>query len=525
MLCLGNRICLIDSDSVQYLGTIRFYGTIHPWPTSKCLGIEWDDKSRGKNDGSLELDGQTYRYFTTTNGNKSGSFIKLKSLKPIFLGFTFINLSKGRKLVISGRTLVDALNYKYNELANVQNDESIRIGTKVVEKYGFEKLMRMQANFQQLKTVSLDHLLVGSTVGCEYSDLGNKILNSVDQLDLSYNLLDSWEELVQIGNCLPKLRSLKATGNSIRKQFTDDQIVQAPQINRLILGFCKLGSSFDKIMYLIHLNFPKLCELDLSGNGFTSLVSGDPIETSLRSLNFSYNSLSGPVKIDDNLSLLEDLDLSFNHIIIITGSLRSLKSLDLTSNEIQSWDFMDKFDSEFPQLESIKMVNNPVFDDTESKLTYDDCLSQIFSRIKTVHTVNGTRYSEKQRRNYELYFISQVREGKITKPSINVWKRLVNKFGLNDSIQQKKTTSKTGQEIPEIVEILDKASNRLILKQMVFPKTTTVGKLKGKVGRKLNKSVLNFGLYLKNEHGNFDSLDDDQEYLYRIGVNHSVYIE
>ena len=63
-------------------------------PGAIWYGVEWDDTTRGKHDGSVEKDG-VVRYFTCVEG--AGSFVKPKK-------------------VDRGSSLVDALRKKYVEL-------------------------------------------------------------------------------------------------------------------------------------------------------------------------------------------------------------------------------------------------------------------------------------------------------------------------------------------------------------------------------------------------------------------------
>ena len=54
---LNDRVSTIDN----YLGTIRYIGNLPVWGTNTvALGIEWDDPSRGKNNGDLN----GIQYFT-----------------------------------------------------------------------------------------------------------------------------------------------------------------------------------------------------------------------------------------------------------------------------------------------------------------------------------------------------------------------------------------------------------------------------------------------------------------------------
>ena len=89
---VGQRV----RDSCDFRGTVRYVGTV---VTSKkateavWVGVEWDDATRGKHDGSVCGEGgAATRYFTCPPG--AGSFVK-----------------PGK--VDGGRALVDALSGKY----------------------------------------------------------------------------------------------------------------------------------------------------------------------------------------------------------------------------------------------------------------------------------------------------------------------------------------------------------------------------------------------------------------------------
>jgi len=70
-------------DENDFKGTVRYFGPIVGVKGNEMwLGIEWDDCSRGKHDGShVDGNGISTRYFTCQNGG--GSFIKPHK---VFLG-------------------------------------------------------------------------------------------------------------------------------------------------------------------------------------------------------------------------------------------------------------------------------------------------------------------------------------------------------------------------------------------------------------------------------------------------------
>ncbi|ESW98594.1 hypothetical protein HPODL_04214 [Ogataea parapolymorpha DL-1] len=185
MLVPGDRVA-VDG----FLATVRFVGEIPNWPNETAIGIEWDVPERGKNDGSLN----GTRYFSTLHGAKSASFVKLSKLQP-------------------RRSFMDAMVHQYasdeslaNESASLVDHFDLTIGTKKVESYGFEKLSRLQADFRNLETATLERLNVA------FSSPIDSSLHNLQVLDLGFNLLD-WPNLMQIVLQLPNLHTLKANGN------------------------------------------------------------------------------------------------------------------------------------------------------------------------------------------------------------------------------------------------------------------------------------------------------------------------
>ena len=88
---VGSRV--IDSEG--YKATVRYIGTVAGAKNKEevWLGVEWDNASRGKHDGSsADSSGVLHKYFECVPG--SGSFIKPTKVKY-------------------GRTFVEALNDRY----------------------------------------------------------------------------------------------------------------------------------------------------------------------------------------------------------------------------------------------------------------------------------------------------------------------------------------------------------------------------------------------------------------------------
>lgn len=91
MFAVGNRV----RDGDGFRATIRYIGPVAAAKNKEevWLGVEWDDASRGKHDGScLDGEGKLVRYFTCAYG--AGSFIKPAK-------------------IVLGRSLVEALHDRY----------------------------------------------------------------------------------------------------------------------------------------------------------------------------------------------------------------------------------------------------------------------------------------------------------------------------------------------------------------------------------------------------------------------------
>ncbi len=524
MSLVDHRVCLLEPAGGQQLGFVRFHGTIDPWPKNKCLGIEWDDPERGRNDGTVKFKGKTIRYFSVRGDSQCGSFIKIVD-GSVYLkdSYSYVKLAKGKALVVKGRTLVDALASKYGQLDQLDSlkSENIRFGSKLVEKYGFEKLMKLQANFNALQIVSLDHMLVGDDVGCSCSKLASQMLSSVRDLSMQYNMMTSWPVVVELATSLKQLQTLRLDGNWLAIKATS--IGSCTSVTKLTLSECGLGVSLGSqfVLDTVSAAFSALNVLVLSGNSFSSFPGASSTKVSL--LDFSANQLVGALDVG-NQANLEVLDISKNRITSISGLLSNLKELNLSDNRIASWDELDRFSVMFSRLEAIKLVNNPISAETESKWGYDMCLAQIMSRIQTVIRINGTQYTEEQRRNYELYYISKVKEKQLSKPESHIWASLLRKYGQKDT-KAAKLARKSPHQAPKMIKVRDCGDHCLSLEQLVFPATTTVGKLKGRISFKLGLSVLRFGLETKLRDGNVEILDDDQESIDGSGIIDTVYIK
>jgi hypothetical protein len=193
------------------LCTVRYHGSL-PGTKGVWLGVEWDDVSRGKHDGTH----QGKRYFDClSSAATAGSFIRPSRIPD------------------PPRSFLDALRFKYaaedtNETASplpnaangksLPNGGAIEISGKVVEEVGFERIRQQQAVLQNLRIVLLDQLCLSSitlephdpAAVAAAQEVVTRTCPDLVELDLGWNLIETWTDVAEI--CLPlkRLQVLKA---------------------------------------------------------------------------------------------------------------------------------------------------------------------------------------------------------------------------------------------------------------------------------------------------------------------------
>lgn len=120
---------------------------------------------------------------------------------------------------------LEALQKKYAPEGPTVNDEAttinkpIRLGGKVVEEVGFDKVRRQQSLLRELRIVLLDGSCVAGLTSDARARDGRRRRQAMEQirnacpnpveLDLSRNLIERWEEVAGICGQLKRLKSLR----------------------------------------------------------------------------------------------------------------------------------------------------------------------------------------------------------------------------------------------------------------------------------------------------------------------------
>lgn len=367
--------------------TVRYIGTVAPWGDRLALGVEWDDKSRGKNNG--EIDG--VKYFNC-RAIGAGSFIKAsrKYETPSDFGSCF--------------------HEKY--LTNPEFEE-IRLSTaKKVETYDVDSMFEFQSTVENLIAINLG--------GCRISSMKSSInfsaFTNLTKLDLSYNLFASFGEIVNASAEFPKLRTLRLDGNrfdfsdelantcqpnpAIEELSINNSLLTEDEISCIIASFPNLHTlsiafnNLERIPPSIHNSSLKV--LDISNNVISSLRGLPPSLSQIYASNCSIKSAG--LGTEDHIPPLLDLvnNGPFDWNIISVLGARNVKSLSLNV------------------ATSIEAITNRPF---------------IITRIPYLQTLDGTSISESERTDAELFTRSCVVKG--THPPLPeyLWASLNDKYG------------------------------------------------------------------------------------------------
>ncbi|KAI1213983.1 RNI-like protein [Annulohypoxylon truncatum] len=382
--------------TVRYIGEVS--GTSGSW-----LGVEWDDPTRGKHDGS----NKGVRYFTCRSKSpNAASFVR--PTRPTEKPQSFIK----------------AITEKY--ASELTNTAVIKFSNKVAEEVGFDKIQRKQAQLAELRVVIVD----SSRIASAYSE-GDKPLSEVCpkivELDLSRNLFQKLGQVVEICSELPALRSLRLNGNRFQDIFNDEVLGNSHDVLKEVkdLALEETFMSWEEICH-VATKFQTLSTLSASANQL-SFLPETPLSTlasTLVSLNLEFNNF---ITIADVASLaglkaLRNLHLKGNHISTITQDPShalpvfptSLKYLDLSYNKVSSWDFIDVLPNCFPGLTSLRFSHNPIYDNpdpefsTQSKSITDEAYMFTVGRIANLKTLNFGTISNSDRQDAEMFYLARI---------------------------------------------------------------------------------------------------------------------
>ncbi|KAJ2997717.1 hypothetical protein HDV02_005187 [Globomyces sp. JEL0801] len=363
---IGKRV-IVDGE----VATIKYYGPIEG-KTGFYYGVEWDDLTRGKNNGSFK--GKQY-FETTLTG---GSF-----LKSVNMGIDFLT-ALSEKYAKSD----------YSDLSYVTEDTNT-----LFETIGWEKMKSKLSQLGNLKEISLARLGV--------SHKGNTDLpcKSIEDADLSHNLFSVFSEISGICEDLPNLRILRINYN----RFAIDPLNPSTCFTSItVLGLIGTQLTWDEITKLSP-SFPNLEELYVGYNGlkFPKKSCNEPeVFAKVKILDLENNLLSDWNDITNAIGKfphLANLSLRNNRIAEVlppNGNFRSLTTLNLNGNKLNSWDVIHVLN--LYNITQLRITQNPICETIDKKSRH-----QILTgRLSKLTKLDGSTVTDMKRQDAECYYLT-----------------------------------------------------------------------------------------------------------------------
>ncbi|XP_034244405.1 tubulin-specific chaperone E [Thrips palmi] len=379
---LGQRV-----DYQGYRGTIRFVGEIQNQPGT-WVGVEWDDPSRGKHDGSHN----GVSYFKTSHPT-SGSFVRSTKLN-------------------FGISCVDAIHQRYGKVegstAGVDSDAIFELKKQFnipfVEMVGFEKVNSQQSQFNNLTVVDLGGDLVKNAG--EEGELG-QLCPSVRELVLTNTLIKDWRTVADITKQLAALNHLNVSENKVVVP-TEEEALQLQSafraLKRIVLN--GVGCTWKEILICATM-WPDVTTVSARFNRINELESPHfGVLSNLTSLYLQSNPIVDWTHVNKlgNLLSLQVLHVGETGLKKVffpgegtTSLFPALIELNLQSNEIDDWNSINEL-NKLKSLQSILFQSNPLMEKPKA-------FELIIGRIKCLKKLNGTVILDQDRRGAEYDYM------------------------------------------------------------------------------------------------------------------------
>ncbi|OQO04994.1 hypothetical protein B0A48_08013 [Cryoendolithus antarcticus] len=477
--------------------TVRFVGTVEG-KQGIWLGVEWDDTSRGKHNGTHD----GVEYFAC----RSQSATPASFLRP-------------QQEWDSRRTFLDALREKYISPQDATNAEIVYISGKLAEEVGLEKLASRQAKLEGIYTLVLERMCVHHrSIDHETEEEISRLCVGITSLDLTGNLFETLDEVLHLCRLMPKLTSLTLNGNRIH--VASDLAKELPTIRYLSLSSTLLRPA--EIAELCAI-CPTLVELVLANNELSRWDQG-LLPASLQSLDLSLNDIEvlSDLQALTGLPSLRALLLKQNAIALVAGSestrsFLALQELDLRTNAIVSWSFFDKLPAMCPSVIHLRTGGNPLYLDLRSAegklLTSEDGYILTIARLPHLQTLNYSRISDKERLNAETYYLGQIAAQLSLVPTSQRnemlglhprWQALCEEYGDPAIAEVRSATDIDPKSLAARLVRLTLytceaglASSKKLPWTLDWPKSLSIYTLLGLVGRELDVSTLKLRLTLE----------------------------
>jgi len=416
---LENSLILIPDktrirDSDGFVATVRYVG---PVASAKKVnevyaGVEWDDDTRGKHDGSVicRRTNQIVRHFSLKNDKASqtqngGSFMRLNKIDT----GVDLNLQLIRGRYVDHDAPLVAPN---NLLPYTARTSSGR--DKPIEFFG-EMDVRKRQQLKDLEDISLRGMGIARIPKEARDDMKHKF-GHVKEIDMAGNLLSDWDAFCDILYSFPSLEWISFACNKIYDipstlTLSDGEWSRLRILN---LNNCYIASS--QTIFKIGKICPNMEHLCVANNDLADLTM---IESDALSNNNMFNKLTlldfsncnvtdwdNQVRKISLLPKLESFLLDDNPIQFITmpkseSEFVSLSNLQIAGSQIKSWSSIECL-AQVPNLKLLRFRKCPLTD----AIGTGEARAGTIARIPLIEQLNASQITPKERLEAERRYVS-----------------------------------------------------------------------------------------------------------------------
>jgi len=362
---IGDRVALNEEKA-----TVCYIGEVPP-TKGEWLGVEWDNPSRGKH-----------------NGSKDGiQYFKCNHLT----GGSFIRESK----VSSGMSFLKAVKKRYID-DNIEEFETVSFQTKKVELVGCDS----KHDLNSLKSISL--------LNCNVSSAGNpgeisSVLSNVTTVNLNGTLMSSWEDISLIIEQLPELLEIDLSRTRLRFKGSLN-FSASKKLKTVILNDCSLN--WKQVVKVCSM-WPNAKLLGLSHNKINNFdePNQENFLSSLESLQINSNPIGQwkKIKFLNNFPNLSDLQVNncgFENLDVEELDLLSLKTLSLNDNNFKCLSVFNEL-NKLSNFENLYFIRNK----TELKKDKSELTEILISKISKLKRLNNQEITSQLRLDSEISYL------------------------------------------------------------------------------------------------------------------------
>lgn len=217
------------------------------------------------------------------------------------------------------------------------------------------------------------------------------------------------------------------SGNRFQDVLLDEGLVGADKVFASVkdLALEENLLTWEEICH-VATKFPVLSTLSVDLNQLTSLppVPLLALATTLTSLNLEFNDFTSFTDIAtlSELRSLRNLHLKGNNISSITTNVSgprpvfppSLQFLDVSYNQVSTWEFIEDLPSVFPGLLSLRFAHNPIYENpdpehsAQSKTVAEEAYMIALGRLPNIKVLNFGNITRDDRQNAEMFYLARI---------------------------------------------------------------------------------------------------------------------